>query len=58
MVPEIAQIKEELIARGARGASMTGSGSCVFGVFENEGSAYNALPYFQHLDFSMVASSR
>ncbi len=54
MAPEIAQIKAGLIARGALGASMTGSGSCVFGVFQDEKSACAALPYFKDMDFSMV----
>ncbi len=54
MVPEIIQIKRELLERGALGASMTGSGSCVFGVFEDEKSALAALPHFQHMDFAMV----
>ncbi|MBS4064441.1 MAG: 4-(cytidine 5'-diphospho)-2-C-methyl-D-erythritol kinase [Chitinophagaceae bacterium] len=35
--PEIAAIKEELYNEGALYASMTGSGSTVFGVFENRG---------------------
>ncbi len=50
--PEIAQIKSRLTERGALGASMTGSGSCVFGVFENEKSALSALPYFEDIGFA------
>lgn len=34
--PEIAQIKEQLYAKGAVYASMTGSGSAVYGLFEQE----------------------
>ncbi len=58
MVPEIAKIKAGLVERGALGASMTGSGSCVFGVFKDEASANAALPYFEHMDFSMVVHTR
>lgn len=46
-VPEdIHKIKEELIDNGAIGALMTGSGSCVFGIYENRDNikkAYNNL---------------
>ena len=35
-------IKEELMVNGAIGASMTGSGSCVFGLFENKQLAKKA----------------
>ena len=34
--PEIAKIKSELIEKGAVYATMTGSGSAVFGLFEKE----------------------
>lgn len=37
--PEISQIKEMLLANGALGAQMTGSGSVVFGVFNTEDAA-------------------
>ena len=40
--PEIAQIKEELMAQGAMGAMMSGSGPTVFGVFEEEEKALSA----------------
>jgi 4-diphosphocytidyl-2-C-methyl-D-erythritol kinase len=33
--PEIAEIKQELYAQGAIYASMSGSGSSVYGIFEN-----------------------
>lgn len=42
----IRQIKEEFTARGALGSLMTGSGSCVFGIFGDKKtalSAYDAL---------------
>ena len=34
--PEIGQIKEKLYQEGAVYASMSGSGSCVYGIFDNE----------------------
>ena len=37
--PEIEVIKAELMAQGAMGAMMTGSGSAVFGIFENKADA-------------------
>lgn len=43
---EIFVIKSELLSRGATGAAMTGTGSAVFGLFENEtaaNAAYEAL---------------
>lgn len=36
--PEIQKVKEELYAQGAVYASMTGSGSAVYGIFDKEGS--------------------
>lgn len=55
MAPEILEIKAALIQKGALGASMTGSGSCVFGIFESEDKARAALPHFGHMNFAMVA---
>ncbi|MCM2358285.1 MAG: 4-(cytidine 5'-diphospho)-2-C-methyl-D-erythritol kinase [Geobacteraceae bacterium] len=40
--PIIAEIKEQLLAAGACGALMSGSGPTVFGVFEDEGAATRA----------------
>jgi 4-diphosphocytidyl-2-C-methyl-D-erythritol kinase len=37
--PPIARIKEMLMAQGAAGSMMSGSGSCVFGIFPDEVSA-------------------
>ena len=39
----ILNIKKELCEKGALQAALSGSGSCVFGVFEDEKSAYKAL---------------
>lgn len=41
--PQIASIKETLLANGARGALMSGSGPTVFGIFETENEAKHAL---------------
>lgn len=40
--PLLQRIKEQLIAKGALGALMSGSGATVFGVFENLAAAKNA----------------
>ncbi len=37
--PEIKMIKEKLLQNGAKAATMTGSGSCVFGIFYEEREA-------------------
>ena len=37
--PEIARLKQELLSRGAAHALLSGSGSSVFGLFDNETNA-------------------
>jgi 4-diphosphocytidyl-2-C-methyl-D-erythritol kinase len=37
--PQIADMKEELLARGARGALMSGSGPVIFGLFSTKKEA-------------------
>ena len=44
--PEIGKIKEALHALGARFASLSGSGSTVFGIFNDDVSLDKALSYF------------
>ena len=44
--PEIGKIKEKLHALGARYASLSGSGSTVFGIFNDDVSLNNAFSYF------------
>lgn len=40
--PQIAQYKKALLEKGALAALMTGSGSCVYGLYDNEGAAHSA----------------
>ena len=46
LVPEIGEIKAELLAKGALAACMTGSGSAVFGLFESDAQAQAAIEGF------------
>jgi 4-diphosphocytidyl-2-C-methyl-D-erythritol kinase len=39
LVPEVGQLRSELMDAGALGASMSGSGTAVYGVFDEEGTA-------------------
>lgn len=52
--PEIARIKETLLGNGALGASLTGSGSAVFGVFSSPENAANCARFFPEY-FTSVA---
>jgi len=44
--PEIGKIKTALLALGAEFASLSGSGSTVFGIFNDDASLNNAFSYF------------
>lgn len=44
---KIMEIKEELLGLGANGTLMTGSGSCIYGIFENKNQAKNAYKKMQ-----------
>ncbi len=44
--PEIGEIKKQLCAFGAQYASLSGSGSTVFGIFNDEASLEKAFSYF------------
>jgi 4-diphosphocytidyl-2-C-methyl-D-erythritol kinase len=48
--PRIRFLKEKLIAAGAAGALMSGSGSAVFGLFDSRGNAARALSRLQKED--------
>jgi 4-diphosphocytidyl-2-C-methyl-D-erythritol kinase len=57
LVPEIGVLKQKLLDAGAIAAQMTGSGSAVFGLFESEEAANNALPAVSDAAFSTVCYS-
>lgn len=57
VVPEIGELVGRMKDSGALGASMTGSGAAVFGIFESEKSAKNALPLFEDCEFAAVCTS-
>nr|MBA3701671.1 hypothetical protein [Rubrobacteraceae bacterium] len=42
LVPEVAELERTLEASGALGASMSGSGTAVYGIFDDEGPAERA----------------
>jgi 4-diphosphocytidyl-2-C-methyl-D-erythritol kinase len=42
LVPEVAALERELLVSGALGASMSGSGTAVYGIFDDEEAARNA----------------
>ncbi len=54
--PVIGSIKAELLGCGAAGAVMSGSGSVVFGLFENKEQAWEASWHFPH-HFSKVVET-
>ncbi len=47
--PLLAEIKEELITKGALYAAMSGSGSTIFGIFERQEDAKKAISKFSEL---------
>ena len=42
LVPEVAALQRDLLAKGALGAAMSGSGTAVYGIFDDEGAAERA----------------
>ena len=52
--PVIETIKEQLMAAGAEGALMTGSGPCVFGVFQTETEASSARAKIESQDLGDI----
>ncbi len=42
LVPEVAALQRDLLVRGALGAAMSGSGTAVYGIFDDEGTAERA----------------
>jgi len=57
LLPEIARIKERMLQKGALGASMTGSGSAVFGLFANKKEAAAAAASFGDYPFVWACDS-
>lgn len=57
LVPEIGLVKAALLGAGAHAASMTGSGSAVFGVFGSRTEAEAALPALEKYPFAAVCES-
>lgn len=47
--PEMRLIKEQLYETGAEYASLTGSGSCIYGIFDSEECAIEALRVFENV---------
>ncbi len=56
LLPEIRSRKEKLMQNGALGACMTGSGSCVFGLFESKEKALCALDAFKGEAFAFLSA--
>lgn len=57
VAPEIGEYCARMLACGASGACMTGSGAAVFGIFESAEAAENALPSFSDCDFAEVCET-
>jgi len=57
MCPKIKEIKDRMIKAGAVGALMSGSGSSVFGVFENERAAKRVILNLEGMGSIFVAHS-
>lgn len=54
--PEISRIKESLYNNGALFASLSGSGSTVYGIFKNIEDAYNAVKMFPNNYFIFISN--
>ena len=52
--PEIAALKQEILSHGAVYALLSGSGSSVFGLFNNEGNARKAGEFFKPTYFVSI----
>jgi len=52
--PEIGSIKEKLIEFGAMFASLSGSGSTVYGIFSDDSSAKEAELFFQDSNMTIL----
>ena len=52
--PEVGLIKYKLIELGAKFASLSGSGSTVYGIFNDEASAKEAELFFQNSNMTIL----
>lgn len=57
LVPQIGRIKADMLSLGAKAASMSGSGSAVFGVFADKAAAETALARLDDVAFARVCES-
>lgn len=57
IAPEIEDYMARMLSLGALGASMTGSGAAVFGIFEDKASARRAYEHFKDCDFRAVCAT-
>jgi 4-diphosphocytidyl-2-C-methyl-D-erythritol kinase len=57
MCPQIKTIKDILVGTGALGVLMSGSGSSVFGIFQNERDIEKASPFVRHMGSIFKAHS-
>ena len=55
--PEIGAIKKELFALGAKFASLSGSGSTVFGIFDDNAKVKKAFSHFSPMHKAYIAHS-
>ena len=55
--PEIGAIKKELFALGAKYASLSGSGSTVFGIFDDNAKVKKAFSHFFPMHKAYIAHS-
>ena len=53
--PEIGAIKKELFALGAKFASLSGSGSTVFGIFDDNAKINKAFSHFSPMHKTHIA---
>ena len=55
--PEIGSIKNKLLDSGAKFASLSGSGSTVFGIFDDEALAKRAKSFFHSSHLTILANT-
>lgn len=55
LLPEIGENLDRLSSLGARGVCMSGSGACVFGIFESARAAQSAFEALENVPFSHLA---